>query len=818
MATLTSLTINDTGNVTLPNGTIANRPTVNSTVVTFTTVGSTTWTVPANVSTVEVLVVGGGGGGGSEHGGGGGGGGVVYQAAYAVTPGASIPVTVGGGGAGGTYSATNGGGGDGVTGSNSIFGSLVAFGGGGGTAYKNSASYNAAVGKNGGSGGGGGPSNPGFVQGNTTTPWGSTGLQSLGGEGVLGQGSNGGIGGFPSIGGNYTGGGGGGAGGPGGNSGASPLDSFGGPGRAFDISGTLTYYGGGGGSSYYGSATSAPGGIGGGGASGNSSSFPGVAGSSNTGGGGGGSYDNAGSTAVGGTGGSGIVIVRYALTSASTTPTAQSRFNTLAGTLEIYGTRNNWKIQSTNENIVTNGLVMHLDGSRYTGGTTWYDLTTNNNHVTLYNGPTSSTSNGGNVLFDGSNDYGQVTTFTGKPTNFLTLEAWVRPTRTPSTGTIRGGAISNTNSTYLGIIDSQDGGVTHGFHFANQTTGSRTGSFVGKIPNNRWSHIVGTYDGVRCKGYINGVLVYDVAQTGTISSGEYVVGTYGGGLTDGIHNWLGGIGVARIYNRALSNAEILINFNAGSNRFINPSLVSTLGAGSLGSTPGTAASSARQIKELTGTNQNGFYWIKPGNLDPLYLWCDMNYDGGGWALVLANCRAGTFTGAPGSNGIGALRYEQVVHNNNINGTYTNLLQFRQFVGVKYWPALGLNAAQFCSTTTATLSNTAAHTKRYRWRYTGMTSLYAFTGGAAVSDETGTGSPGFYSHNVAGGYNLTTTDRDQDSYGANCANLYGGTPNWYSACWSGNPWGGGNGGGYADAPFWDGSGSDNHNYMAIYLKV
>jgi hypothetical protein len=101
----------------------------------------------------------------------------------------------------------------------------------------------------------------------------------------------------------------------------------------------------------------------------------------------------------------------------------------------------------------------------------------------------------------------------------------------------------------------------------------------------------------------------------------------------------------------------------------------------------------------------------------------------------------------------------------------------------------------------------------------MSSLYAFQGGASVGDDgSGAGSPGFYSHNVAGGYNLTTTDRDQDGYSTNCANLYGGTPNWYSACWSGNPWGGGSTGGYQDAPFWDGSGSDYHNYMAIYLKV
>jgi hypothetical protein len=422
------------------------------------------------------------------------------------------------------------------------------------------------------------------------------------------------------------------------------------------------------------------------------------------------------------------------------------------------------------------------------------------------------------LVFDGSNDHGIISSFTGKPTVGMTCEAWIYPTRTPSTGTIRGGAISAANSMYLGIIDSGDGGQTHQFHFANQTTSSRTGSFVGKIPVNQWSHITGTYDGIRCKGYINGVLVYDVAQTGTITDSTYYVGTYGPNATDGVHNFLGNIAVARIYNRALSEIEIRQNLRAESGRFIRVAPMLSLGAGSIGSSPGSAAVSARQIKEVTGTTTNGFYWIKPGNLDPIYLWCDMNYDGGGWALVMCNCRAGTFAGAPGSNGIGALTYQQAVNNNNINGTYTSALQFRQFVGVKYWTGLGLNAAQFCSTTTPTLSATTLHTKRYRWRYTGMNSTYGFTGAAVVSDETGTGSPGFYSSHVSAGSSLTTYDRDQDSYSANCANLYGGTPWWYTACWSGNMWGGGNGGGYADAPHWDSSGSDNHNYMAVYLKV
>lgn len=62
--------------------------------------------------------------------------------------------------------------------------------------------------------------------------------------------------------------------------------------------------------------------------------------------------------------------------------------------------------------IITNGLVLHLDAANSKSyplsGTVWNDLSGNNNHATLTNGPTYSSSNNGNILFDGVNDYGTI--------------------------------------------------------------------------------------------------------------------------------------------------------------------------------------------------------------------------------------------------------------------------------------------------------------------------------------------------------------------------------------------------------------------------
>ena len=62
----------------------------------------------------------------------------------------------------------------------------------------------------------------------------------------------------------------------------------------------------------------------------------------------------------------------------------------------------------------TNGLIFCVDAAdknSYPGtGTTWTDLSGNANNGTLTNGPTFNGSNGGVIVFDGTDDY-SLTTF-----------------------------------------------------------------------------------------------------------------------------------------------------------------------------------------------------------------------------------------------------------------------------------------------------------------------------------------------------------------------------------------------------------------------
>jgi hypothetical protein len=207
-------------------------------------------------------------------------------------------------------------------------------------------------------------------------------------------------------------------------------------------------------------------------------------------------------------------------------------------------------------------------GTTVATGGGWADQSGRNSNGSSINGPTFSNTNLGGVVFDGVDDYVNIPTFTDKPTSQITCDAWIRPTKASvGTGTIRGGAISATNSMYLGIINSIDGGNTFAMHWANQTSNSRLYNWNGSIPNNTWTYIAGTYDGSTSRAYVNGVQVDSWAQTGTIPDATYVIGTYGGGLTDSVHNFQGLIAIARIYNRGLSAAEVLQNYNVTKRRF-----------------------------------------------------------------------------------------------------------------------------------------------------------------------------------------------------------------------------------------------------------
>jgi predicted outer membrane repeat protein len=227
--------------------------------------------------------------------------------------------------------------------------------------------------------------------------------------------------------------------------------------------------------------------------------------------------------------------------------------------------------------IVSNGLVLCLDAANknsYRGtGTTWTDLSGNNNTGTLTNGPTFSAGNMGSILFDGTNDYVD-TVNTGTTFQFanvtFTVSLWIKTTSSTGGVIISKGATASTAG-WLFQFDSSGtvSGTTKGSDGINTYNRSSTAT----VNNNTWRNIVSVYTtntttlGSNTTSiYIDGVLsngtgtlggaVY-ATTTDTIQIGRRPTGAY----------WSGSVSNIQIYNRALSATEILQNYNATKSRF-----------------------------------------------------------------------------------------------------------------------------------------------------------------------------------------------------------------------------------------------------------
>jgi len=117
-----------------------------------------------------------------------------------------------------------------------------------------------------------------------------------------------------------------------------------------------------------------------------------------------------------------------------------------------------------------------------------------------------------------------------------------------------------------------------------------------------WHFIVATYNGSRTNIYLNGV-DYDgnTGLSGGLGTNDVNVGI--GSYFGDTPFWKGSIDEVRIYNRALSEAEIKILYNSRGQNIITKGLV---GYWRMNEKPdGTAASGANSIIDLSGYGNHG---------------------------------------------------------------------------------------------------------------------------------------------------------------------------------------------------------------------
>lgn len=217
-----------------------------------------------------------------------------------------------------------------------------------------------------------------------------------------------------------------------------------------------------------------------------------------------------------------------------------------------------------NPRIVTDGLVLALDAANtksYPGsGTTWTDLSGNSNTGTLVNGVAQ---NVGFLSFDGVDDYVQLP-ITGTYTK-ISFDFW---------GFFDDATLSTTSRNESAFGDWNSLRVHFGTRWSVGMHWNVNSSWV-QIPTTNlrygWNHYSLIYDTVSNQKlvYLNGILSSSETTNGSMVLGDFKLGV---ATALGAY-YRGNISNFKIYNRALTSAEVSQNYNAHNSRtFLGSSL------------------------------------------------------------------------------------------------------------------------------------------------------------------------------------------------------------------------------------------------------
>ncbi len=193
-------------------------------------------------------------------------------------------------------------------------------------------------------------------------------------------------------------------------------------------------------------------------------------------------------------------------------------------------------------------------------GTTTADASGNSNTGTLANATWTTSGKYGKALsFNGTSSIVNIADAASlRLTTAMTLEAWVNPS---AAGNVWRTVVMKEVAGDLAysLYANEDVNVPAAYVRIGTTSPRAGGASV--VPLNTWTHLAATYGAGSLRLYVNGTLVSTTAVTGSIASstkparigGNTIWGEYFAGLIDEV----------RIYNRALSAAEIATDMAGG---------------------------------------------------------------------------------------------------------------------------------------------------------------------------------------------------------------------------------------------------------------
>jgi hypothetical protein len=235
-----------------------------------------------------------------------------------------------------------------------------------------------------------------------------------------------------------------------------------------------------------------------------------------------------------------------------------------------------------NTGIITSGRVFHVDAgvlASYPGtGTIWTDISPSATNATLVNSPNFNFNGGGSFGFNGTNKYaniGNVASLQFERTDPFTISTWIKHLYTGTGVNIISKQENSGSFTGWGLGTALRSGISYLEFFLNNgsvPSNSVVVDYPSSYSDGLWMNICVTYDGSSSSSgvvlYRNGVVVTGTVITSSIgitintSASAQISGRGGASLV-----WDGRMGSAIIYNRVLTAAEVLQNYNAQRVRF-----------------------------------------------------------------------------------------------------------------------------------------------------------------------------------------------------------------------------------------------------------